>query len=197
MLNMAFDYVAYGNIPGHYLEFGVFNGRTFARAWRAARRNRLESIRFFAFDSFCGLPKLSEVDEGGEFWEGEFAVSRSVFEDSLRREAVDPASVTVVEGFFETSLDRSQQAAMGLDAAAIVWVDCDLYMSTVPVLDYITDLLVDGSVVIFDDWFCFHGRPDRGEQRACAEWLDRNPDLALIPYRDFHWAGRSFIVNRN
>jgi hypothetical protein len=104
--------------------------------------------------------------------------------------------VTVVEGFFDTSLDRSQQPAMGLDAAAIVWIDCDLYVSTVPVLDYITDLLVDGSVVVFDDWYCYHARPDRGEQRACTEWLDRNPDVTLVPYRDFHWAGRSFIVNR-
>jgi hypothetical protein len=41
-----------------------------------------------------------------------------------------------------------------------------------------------------------HGRPDRGEQRACAEWLAANPDISLVPYRDFHWAGRSFLVNR-
>ena len=48
---------------------------------------------------------------------------------------------------------------------------------------------------MFDDWFCFHGRPDKGEQRACREWLDANPQISLVPYRDFHWAGRSFLVN--
>ena len=196
MVNTAFAYVAHGNIPGHYLEFGVLEGGTFVRAWRAAHRNGITDMRFFAFDSFRGLPRPSEVDQGGEFREGELAVSRNVFEDTLRRGGVGPACVTVVEGFFDTSLDRSQQPAMGLDAAAIVWIDCDLYVSTVPVLDYITDLLVDGSVVVFDDWYCYHARPDRGEQRACTEWLDRNPDVTLVPYRDFHWAGRSFIVNR-
>ncbi len=197
MLNIAFDYVAYGGVPGHYLEFGVLDGGTFVRAWRASRRNRLSNMRFFAFDSFAGLPRLSDVDEGGEFSEGELAVSRDVFEEELRRAAVDLSRVTVVEGFFDTTLDRSAQPAMGLDGAAVVWVDCDLYVSTVPVLDYITNLLVDGSVLVFDDWYCYHARPDRGEQRACAEWLDRNRDLTLVPYRDFHWAGRSFIVNRS
>lgn len=195
MLNTAFDYVAYGNVPGHYLEFGVWDGGTFARAWRASLRNHLSDMRFFAYDSFAGLPRLSDVDEGGEFGEGELAVSRQVFEEELERAGVDRSRVTIVEGFFDASLDRADQPAMGLDAAAVVWIDCDLYVSAVPVLDYITDLLVDGSVLVFDDWYCYHGRPDRGEQRACSEWLVQNPHISLVPYRDFHWAGQSFIVN--
>jgi O-methyltransferase len=197
MLNLAFDYVAHGQVAGHYLEFGVWDGGTFVRAWRASQRNHLSEMRFFAFDSFSGLPQLSAVDQGGEFSEGELAVSRDVFDEELGRAGVDPSRVTVVEGFFDTTLDRAAQPAMGLDRAAIVWIDCDLYVSTVPVLDYVSDLLVDGSVLVFDDWYCYHARPDRGEQRACAEWLDRTPDVALVPYRDFHWAGRSFIVNRS
>ncbi len=196
MLNTAFDYVSYGNVPGHYLEFGVLEGGTFARAWRASVHNRLSDMRFFAYDSFAGLPELSAVDAGGEFEEGQLAVSRRVFEEELERAGVDRSRVTIIEGFFDSSLDRATQPAMGLDTAAVVWIDCDLYVSTVPVLEYITDLLVDGSVLVFDDWYCYHARPDRGEQRACSEWLGRNPDISLVPYRDFHWAGKSFIVNR-
>jgi O-methyltransferase len=197
MLDMAFEYVAHGGVPGHYLEFGVWHGATFVEAWRASQRRHLSEMRFFAFDSFRGLPRLSDVDRGGEFREGDLAASRDVFEDELRRASVDSSRVTVVEGFFDTTLDRAAQPAIGLDGAAVVWVDCDLYVSALPVLDYVSDLLVDGSVLVFDDWYCFHARPDRGEQRACAEWLDRTPDVTLVPYRDFHWAGRSFIVNRS
>ena len=196
MLNTAFDYIAHGQIPGHYLEFGVLDGSTFVRAWRAAQRTHLDDMRFFAFDSFAGLPRLSDVDEGGEFAEGDLAVARDVFEETLQRAGVDWSRVTIVEGFFDSTLVRTNQPAIGLDAAAIVWIDCDLYGSTVPALNYVTELLVDGSVLVFDDWFCYHGRPDRGEQRACAEWLEQNPQLSLVPYRDFHWAGRAFIVNR-
>ena len=32
-------------------------------------------------------------------------------------------------------------------------IDADLYVSTVPVLNFITDLLVDGGIIIFDDFF--------------------------------------------
>jgi hypothetical protein len=62
-------------------------------------------------------------------------------------------------------------------------------------LDFVTDLVQDGTVVAFDDWYNFRARPDRGEQRACREWLERNPAITLVPYRDFHWAGRAFVVN--
>ena len=41
-----------------------------------------------------------------------------------------------------------------------------LYESTIVVLDFVTDLLVQGSVLVFDDWFYNQGRKDRGEQKA-------------------------------
>ena len=50
------------------------------------------------------------------------------------------------------------------------------------VLDWVTDLLVQGSVVVFDDWFYNQGRKDLGEQKAFYEWLGRNPQLELNEY---------------
>jgi hypothetical protein len=62
------------------------------------------------------------------------------------------------------------------------------------VLDFVTDLLVQGSVLVFDDWFYNQGRKDRGEQKAFYEWAARNPQLELIEYwRDV--AAIAFIVN--
>lgn len=199
MLAKAFGVVTWGNVEGDYLEFGVFRGENFLTAWDIARRHGQNTMRFHAFDSFDGLPdpKLSSVDSGGEFVKGQFSSDRSVFEQNLRRAKVDTTRVTITEGFYDTSLRDTKPQELGLSSAAIVWVDCDLYSSTVDVLDFITDLLRDGSVLIFDDWYCFHSRPDRGEQRACAEWLERNPSITLVPYRDFHWGGQSFVVNRD
>ena len=34
-------------------------------------------------------------------------------------------------------------------------VDCDLYEPTVEVLQYLTDRLVDGAILFFDDWTYF------------------------------------------
>ena len=69
-----------------------------------------------------------------------------------------------------------------LTAAAIVHIDCDLYSSTKTALHFITDLIVDGTVIIFDDWFNFIASPVKGEQRAAPEWLIQNPQIRLVPY---------------
>ena len=83
-----------------------------------------------------------------------------------------------------------------LTAASIVMVDCDLYSSTKSVLDFITSLVVEGSIIIFDDWFAFKGNPNRGEQLACSEWLEANPGLGLIPFARFGLTQQAFIVHK-
>lgn len=109
---------------------------------------------------------------------------------------MDQSRVRIVDGFYENTLTSERKQELGIKRVAIAWIDCDLYSSTVPVLDFLSDVLVDGAVLCFDDWYCFNGRPDRGEQRACAEWLNAHPQIKLVEYQNFHWAGRSFIVNR-
>jgi O-methyltransferase len=64
----------------------------------------------------------------------------------------------------------------------LIYVDCDLYSSTVPVLRFCKDFLQLGTVIVFDDWFCFYGDPDRGERRAWAEFCQANPDLRFVNF---------------
>ncbi len=189
MLNNAFNYVGYEGVEGDYAEFGVFEGRLFSAAWETIQRYGLSHVSMHAYDSFEGLPPPQDVDAGGSFSAGQFRSPRSVFDAETRK--IPAERRTVTEGLFDVSLPRADKHKI-----AVAWVDCDLYESTVPVLDFLTTQLQDGSVLVFDDWFCFHGRPDRGEQRACREWLEANPEISLVPYRDFHWVGRSFLVNR-
>lgn len=186
MVRMALRYVGHEDIRGAYAEFGVFRGQTFVEAWHAAGDFGLTEMPFVACDSFQGLP-ASE----GPFVAGGFANTRADFEAMLRAHRVDPRRVEIVEGFFADSLTPGV-----LPQVAVAWIDCDLYESTVPVLESLTDSLADGAVVVFDDWFNHRGRPDRGEQRACTEWLDRHPNLRLAPYRDYGFAGRSFLFSR-
>lgn len=199
MLNEAFTLTGFAGVEGDYLEFGVYRGDSFINAWQSARTTGQPNVRFYAFDSFRGLPDpaTSAIDRDGEFVEGQFSAARSQFERNLRAAGVDMDRVTIVEGFYESTLADSKPRDYGLESASVVWIDCDLYASTVCVLEFVTDLLQDGSVLAFDDWYCFRARPDRGEQQACSEWLSRNPGITLVPYRTFHWAGQSFVVNRS
>ena len=76
----------------------------------------------------------------------------------------------------------------------IVVIDCDLYSSTVDVLKFIDDLVVGGTWILFDDYWCFRGSPLHGQQKAIQEWLERNPKLGLNGYCNFNGFGRAFIA---
>ena len=193
MLNMAFAYCANNKIKGDYVEFGVFRGHTTIEATKAAHRHGLSETKFWLFDSFEGLPEVSGKDKDGPFETGEFSFGRKRFERRLEKYGVDMNQVNITKGFFDDTLPKAKTDTK----ISIAWVDCDLYESTVPVLEWLTDRLVDGAVICFDDWYTFSGRPDKGEQKATSEWLEANPHLSLMEYREFHWAGKSFLVHRD
>lgn len=186
MMSTAFNNIMLDKVHGHYAEFGCFEGRATIEAYRSARRSGYNDTRFHIFDSFCGLPSGDEV-----FEQGEFACSREKFEGNLKRAGCDLSRFQIVEGFYNDTLPTAQTS----DKFAVVWIDCDLYESTVPVLDFLTDKLVHGAVLCFDDWHCYMSNPNEGQQRAVKEWLERNPQITLRPYRGFSIKGESFIVN--
>ena len=67
----------------------------------------------------------------------------------------------MVSGWFENTLNEQTKAR--LDSAAIyIYVDCDIYESSVAIFDFITNLTQDGTVIIIDDYFRYKGIPDRG-----------------------------------
>lgn len=198
MVDLAMEFTKRSSVSGDYYEFGVFQGATFAAAVDAARRYDLTDMRFHAFDSFDGLPSPAGVDVEGfaHFAEGDYTASRQRFDEHLLRRRVPLDRVTVTQGWFSDTLTEATSRRLRLTRAAVVWVDCDLYESTVPVLSFIGPLLQDGTVIVFDDWFCFHARPDRGEQRAVAEWLEAEPGFRMVDYRNVGWHGKAFIFHR-
>jgi hypothetical protein len=154
-------------------------------------------MRFWAFDSFQGLPRPRDIDEEGEGREGLFACDQATFEQNLQSGSVDLNRVVTVPGWYDETLTPTLKRQRGLRLASIVYIDCDLYHSAAAALDFITDLVETGTVLIFDEWLTFKGDPHRGEQRACAEWLARTPALSLQDWHFFGAYGKSFIVVRH
>jgi O-methyltransferase len=198
VLDLAMQFVMMSEIPGDYLEFGVFEGDSFVTAFRLAKRYRLTRMMFYAFDSFAGLPDVADVDAIGHpgLSKGQLSsggVER--FKEMVSHRGVDLQRVVLVPGYFADSLHEGTKGTLSLRTAAIVYIDCDLYASTVPILNFIRDYIQDGTILIFDDWFLFKGHPDRGEQRAFREWLDVNRDIRVSEFHRFGWHGNSFIVH--
>jgi len=181
---------------GDYLEFGVYRGRSFISAYKLTTAKNL-NMHYYAFDSFEGLPDFQDLDKVYENFEsGQYACSQDEFSNILADAGVDQKQVTLVPGFFDVSLTSDTVKALPIKRAAIAWVDCDLYLSTVPVLEYLTPLLTTGSFLVFDDWYSFGGDPKAGELAATNDWLEKNPDISLLEYRKFGVSGMVFLVQR-
>lgn len=193
----AFEFINHHGIEGDYLEFGVWKGRSFARAcniWKHLfqSKGKLNGMRFFAFDSFQGLPDTSESPE---FKKGQYFSTEKSFKENIASQGVELSRVITVSGWFKDTLDQATKARLSLKKAAVVFIDCDLYESAKLVLNFLADLVQDGTVLIFDDWFAFRGRFDKGEQKAVEEWLKDNQKIKLIEWQNVNWRGKAFIVN--
>jgi len=128
---------------GLFLEFGVEKGAS--ANFIAAKLNGSEGATLHAFDSFEGLP---------EPWHGTFE-ARGSFGLGGAVPKLLP-NITIHKGWFADTLpgfcQRNQNSGISL-----LHVDCDLYSSTVTVLAHAGDLLRPGSIVVFDEYFNYHG----------------------------------------
>ncbi|MEK7579302.1 MAG: TylF/MycF/NovP-related O-methyltransferase [Patescibacteria group bacterium] len=200
IINRALDFWKHTHVKGDYFEFGVFQGAVTQYIFRAARLRRMSPFHIYAFDSFKGFGRPTGKDDTtGILVEGGRACSEEDFMRGMRAVGAKDNGVTTIPGFFEETLVGAKRDEtihkIGSTKAAIVYVDCDLYEPTRDVLDFITPYLVNGSVLIFDDWFLFKGDPRQGERCAFEEWAQKNPQFTFTQFYKFGWHGESFIVN--
>lgn len=203
-LDKAFEFIYKSETDGDYYEFGVFQGVSIARALRAdiawrKKTGRHHIKRFFGFDSFEGFPPFSDADAlpgYGVFQPGQFVdTSPAAVRAQIAREQLPDEAVTLIPGFFSSSLNADTTLAeLGTSRVAIAHIDCDLYSSARECLEFLDGRLVDGAVLLFDDWYCYRGRPDRGVHKAFVEW-QADHTYQVSDYFGYSWAGRAFIVN--
>ena len=200
-LLQCWHFLSRTGIEGDYLEFGVFRGETFRNMLIASRniyRSTVEKKfngRFFAFDSFEGLPDVSSSkNKDNIFKKGDFSASRKTFNQTVRG-AIQDSTVIVEEGWFSHTLTSEFAQKHQIRKIAFANVDCDLYESTQDCLRFITPFLQTGTVLYFDDWFSCKGSMNEGEPLACREWLAVNTNIDLIEYKNIGVLGKAFIVN--
>jgi O-methyltransferase len=190
----AFSAIAVNGIAGPYLEFGVGRGMTLWLAWRTSRALGV-SCDLWAFDSFEGLPAgTTEVDTSHPAWlPGAYANSEASVSGNLTALGVDLADIRFVPGFYSDSVAPGRRPELPT-SAALVYIDCDMYDSTVDALDYLAGVIGHGTIVGFDDYFCWSPSRTSGEQLALQEFQAAHPELTFHPYQPIGWHGMSFYV---
>jgi len=197
-----FDMLVENGVSGDYLEFGCHRGRTFRMALTEARRHSIEDMRFFAFDSFDGLPNHgSEAADHRRWKRGARCTSLSDFNCLINSHGIYCDRVTAVKGFYSETLIPELKADFlerGVRAAFIT-VDCDLYESAVDVFNFVDHFLTDGTVLYIDDFFAgYRGNSMRGVGKAFKEFSQRlGQDWEFVQHMTVGWWGRTFVASRH
>ena len=204
MLNLGFKYMYGNHLKGDYFEFGCWTARTFRMAYELSRKpyNTVagsafhKPIHLYAFDSFEGL-KLEKKDEDPKWKKGKYTTGLKEFETILQNQGIKKTEYTTIKGFYDNSLTKELQDKMVGVKAGLIYIDCDLYESTFKVLNFIVPFLQTGTVICFDDYWCFQGDQQKGECRAINDFIKSNKKIKFREWHNYSWAGRSYIVNIN
>ena len=145
------------NPKGHYMEFGVFEGKSINYL---ASLNK--KVTFHGFDSFEGLPE--------QWFMGHKVIEKGHFAVSELPRVVP--NVVLHEGWFEDTIPVWKKDHTG--HISFINIDCDLYKSTQTILTLLNDQIVSGTLLRFDDLLPSHISPypkwEEGECKALSEW---------------------------
>lgn len=201
----AIDFVNRLDVPGDILEFGVFAGASLALLAHAlCQHPRALPRRVVGFDSFKGLPGTHDphpvwrdgVFAVNEWWHPTLPIGAPATPDAVHDlfRACALPEPTIVDGAFVDTVPRV--VPRDVSAASVVHLDCDLYESTRDALAGVAGVLQDGTMLLFDDWFLYHGNPERGEARAFREFLAARPGWGAAHYTSYGLCANAFILYR-
>jgi len=213
MFAKAMYYLLFSNMAGDFLEFGTFKGNSLISAFKIHERlinewnielNQyisncyLNAMDFYGFDFFKGIPELKEKDRSfclqDDFKKGNYVCSQEEYNNNLKKNNIPMKKVITIPGFFSETLTDKLKKEILLKKAALIHIDCDIYSSTKTALNWVTDYVQYGTLIMFDDWFCNRANPQLGEQKAFTEWRNEN-NIKSIDYGNYCIFGKSFILH--
>ena len=121
---------------GLFLEFGVATGTSINHIAKEAG-----SRTVYGFDLFKGLPEHWRHGYGT----GQFSQQIPVVQNN----------VELIVGLFADTLPQFLETHG--QPAALIHIDCDLYSSTKTIFDRLTNRIIPGTVIIFDEFWNYPG----------------------------------------
>jgi hypothetical protein len=210
-LYRGFEYVMISAVQGHVAEFGTSSGRTALTLAKAMAdygdrygasdvAHGIGERRLYLFDSFEGFPAANHPADIAAPHVASGAWGPGVAKDAppsllmeMCRTHLPALRIDIRVGWYKDTMPQ-------LDSSirfAMVHIDCDLYESTLDVLDrlFTLDAFSDGCAIYFDDWYCNRGSQEFGEQRAWRECVAKHRPR-YTDWGAYATVGRRFILHR-
>lgn len=184
-------------ITGDYVEFGSWGANTLKLAYEEMKGAGLPR-HLWAFDSFEGLPPATDPRDEHPGWRPGSAMGQGgvdEFHKACAAHGIPRDAYTAVAGYYEDSLPPLGADRPPVDIA-LAYVDCNMYSSTVSVLELLAPRLKHGMILAFDDYFCWTPTNVSAERSAFHEFRQEHPEWHFERYKDVHRAGVSFVVER-
>ncbi len=185
-------YLQMNRMDGVYAEFGIHEVNTFRMALQTlgSPYKPYKIDKFYAFDSFVGMPEPEGIDKQKIWKKSMNFTSEEKFKKIVKR---DLNRVITVKGFYENTLPRYNWPKN--DTIAMAYIDCDYYKSTKECLNFIKDKLQHGSLLVFDDWNCYYADPKRGQRLAFSEFKSEVINKQIfVEFSNIDSGGQAFIV---
>jgi predicted O-methyltransferase YrrM len=173
-----------GNVPGCFVECGVWKGGSSA-IMALAIRNARQERHLHLFDSFEGLPEPTEKDgkSAGIYSNGRIQGKLATLNqcqaglDEVRHLILDEIKVRkdlahFHVGWFQNTISAD---AGQLGPIALLRLDGDWYDSTKICLEHLYPLLSPGGIIIMDDYWAWEGC-----RKATDEYRDKFNINSLI-----------------
>ncbi len=176
------------NVKGDFVECGVWRGGMSAAIAEALGHDR----QIHLFDSFQGLPAAKDID-GREAlaWQSDIT-SPGYFENCKAEESYVVQAMKLAghkkyqtyPGWFNETLPQ-----FGAHSIAILRLDGDWYDSIIVCLDHLFPKVVEGGVVLLDDYYTWDG---------CAKAVHDYLAKTKSPSRVYQWNNQiAYLIKKN
>lgn len=131
------------DVDGDYIEFGILKGKSLLHSVKTYNKlfPRDREINFFGIDSFEGFPT-----ENHNFYKNKNFLASY---DDVKKTFAKYKNIKIIKGFFGDVLESDQFKEKKY---SFVFLDCDIYESSVDVFKYIRDKVSLGGFLMIDDF---------------------------------------------
>ncbi len=170
----------------------MFDGRSFTMACHALKGVCAD---FYAFDSFKGIVGANKNEEQ-LYQDGAYYANLETFWHNMKVSGCSELPIKAIQDPFQEMLLQKIPYELGIEHISIAHIDSDVYEAAILALEFITPALLNGALILFDEFHAFGANNNKGERKALKEWLQKNPHFSVEIYRNYGSVARSYIVHK-